>query len=142
MKFYWEIKTYDGMSIEIPPESVDIVKNWLSKGSPIKTTRAIIPANQVKSFSQTDKPYRGRLITETVSQIFNTPEYDEAGGILCRWVKKPVTKDKWDKYYSPIGYKRIGEESGMTIIAFLLPVHLINPENVEYLTTEEIAKVS
>lgn len=130
------------MAVEIPPDNVEIVKKMITDKQPIKTRTAVIPANQVKSFRQTDKPYRGKLITETVSQIFNTPEYDEAGGILSRWVKKPVTRDKWDKYYAPLGYKRLGEESGMTMIAFLLPIHLVNPENVEYLTTEEINKVS
>lgn len=138
MEFYWELKTYDGQSIEIKPSSVDVVRRRIKAGEPINTTTTTIPAKQVQSFRQTDKRYIDQRLLDSAAQAFKEPQITTTGEVTAKWVKKLVTNDKYNRFYSANpAYRKLGDVNGMTEIAFILPVHLIDVNNVSYLTAEE-----
>lgn len=135
-EFYWELKTYDGQSVEIKPGDVEVVRRRLGNGDAINTTTATIPAKQVVSFAQTDKRYVDQALLDAASQAFREPQLTD-DGVVSKWVKKSVTRDKWNRYYSANpAYRKIGEGS-MVEIAFRLPVHQIDVNLVSYCTPDE-----
>lgn len=137
-EFYWELKTYDGQSLEIKPAAVDVVRRRLEAGEPINTTTTTIPAKQVQSFKQTDKRYITQSLLDSAAQAFKEPQITTAGEVTAKWVKKLVTNDKYNRFYSANpAYRKLGDVNGMTEIAFTLPTHLIDVNNVSYLTAEE-----
>jgi hypothetical protein len=148
-EYYWELVQFDGTRLEIPPQAVATVRQKLEAGEPISTRSMVIPSNQVKSFRKTDKPYTDQKLIEEAAQAFKEPIYTEveyAGmkytAVKARWVKQKVTQRKWDSWYAPSSYKRIGDaEDGMVTIAYVLPVHSIDLTQVQYCTPEEVAKL-
>lgn len=133
MKFYWELVQFDDTVSLIPPDSVEVVKRRWADGQPIHLETMSIPANQIKKFTISEKPYSNQKLLEGVAQAFDEPILDKretAWGytdetIRCRWVKKTVTNDKWIRFYSNIpGYKFLREDMGMTVVGFKLPVHM------------------
>lgn len=142
MEFYWELKTYDGQSIEIKPSSVEVVRRRIEAGEPINTTTTTIPAKQVQSFRQTDKRYIDQKLLDSAAQAFKEPQITTAGEVTAKWVKKLVTNDKYNRFYSANpAYRKLGDVNGMTEIAFRLPVHLINVQSLSYCTQEDIDKL-
>ena len=138
MEYYWELKTYDGQTIEIKPGSVDVVRRRLANGEPINTASVTIPAKQVQSFNKTDKRYTDQALIDSAAQAFREPQIKETGHIEAVWVKKLVTHDKYNRYYSASpGYKKLGEVSGMVEVAFQLPVHLVDTSKVSYCTAQD-----
>lgn len=106
---------------------------------PINTKTMSIPAHQIKSFRICEKPYTSTPLLEEVAGVFKEAMHNDDGSMIYRWVKKGVTQDKWNKYYSPnVAYKKIGDENNMVIIAFKLPVHLINASVTPYCTEQEV----
>lgn len=143
MTYYWELIQHDGTRIEIPPELVDVVKRRMTDNLPINTKTMSIPAHQIKTFRITEKPYGTSFLLEEVAHAFNEQIENSDGSMVSRWVKKGVTQDKWNRYYSPnVAYKKLGEEGAMVIVAFFLPIHLIDANLVQYCTDEEVNKIN
>ncbi len=141
MDYYWLLKTRDGKEIFIPPAGVDVVKRRMADGQPINTRTNSIPPNQIISFDLTDKPYNTQPLLEAAAQAFNDPVLDDTGAVMCRWVKKSVTHDRWNRYYSLHPYKKISDDGAMVTIAFRLPIHGIDVNITAYCTDEEIAQI-
>lgn len=140
MEYYWEIVLFDDTRVQIPPKVVDVVKRRMNSGEPINTNNEVIPVNQIKAFRITDKPFVTQPLLDGIAQAFDEPQLTE-DGIISRWVKKAVPRNKYEKYYAPHTYRKIGEDNGMVVVAFRLPVHEINPQLQQYCTQEEIAKL-
>lgn len=138
---YWEIIQFDGTITHIPPDAVDVVKRRLENGQHIHTKTATIPSNQVKSFRQTERQYQDTKLIEEASMAFNEAVLTEEG-VVCRWVKKRVPRDRWDKYYSKIpSYRLLDGKDNMFEIAFQLPIHTVDLHKVSFCTENEINKL-
>jgi hypothetical protein len=149
-EFYWELIQFDGTVLSIPPKAVELVKRKISNNEPINTPNAIIPANQVKSFRITDRPFNSQPLLEAASQAFKEPIYVQVEGmggrmyeaIAARWVKRTVTQDKWNRYYSSIpSYRKLDDIGGMVVMAFVKPIHDIDPLVTPYCTEDEVRKL-
>lgn len=142
MNYYWEIVQFDGTLTEIPPNAVEVVKRRWDNNQPIHTTTQTIPANQIKSFHQTTKPF-GQNLLETAAQAFKEPIYTEDGAIQAKWVKKTVPQKVFQKlYYATPAYKTLQSESGQVTVAFLVAVHDIDTSKVQYCSEEEIRQLT
>lgn len=137
--FYWTLTLKDGNEIQIPPTMVDKVKAKLVGGEPIVTKAATIMPLEVKSFRQSSQRYDQQLLIEAASAAFKEPMI-EGRTIKARWVKKPVTKAEWSRHLQAIpGYRLLDNgEDGMLWVAFVMPVHLIDPSKVEYCSENDI----
>lgn len=136
--YMWELITFEGTRFEIPPDAVDMVKRKMGNREPINTRNETIPSNQIKTFRKTDKPHSPQLLIEDVARAFDEPMLTEDGSIQTKWVKKAVTQERWNRHYSHHPYKKLREENGMLLIAFKLPVHLINQSLTPYCTDDEL----
>jgi hypothetical protein len=141
MDFYWELEQFDGTTTEIPPQVVDTVKRRLNDKDMINLKTMSIPANQVKSFKQTSKRYTDQLLIEDVARAFDEPILNADGSIVCKWVKKNVTQNEYNKFYSQSGYKKIGTDGSMVTVAFRLPVHSVDLNVLEYCTDDEVQQL-
>jgi hypothetical protein len=142
MDFYWELIQKDGTIIEIPPDAVDVVKRRWEQGLPIHTKhQGSIPPSQISAFRPTEKPATSQPLLEEVAQAFNEPVINDDESIAVKWVKKRVTQNKWDKYYGPTGYKKLGDENGMVTVAFRLPIHQVDPQLLQYCDESEIRQL-
>lgn len=142
MEFYWELVQFDGTRIEVPPAAVEVIKRRWDAGQPIHTARqGSIPHNQIKHFRPTDKVFTAQPLLEAAAQAFNEPVV-ESEAIMCRWVKKRVTQQNWGRYYSHHPYKKLGEEGGMVLVGFRLPIHQINAVNTPYCTDDEVRELT
>lgn len=149
MEYYWELTYRDPTDfktirkVQIPPASAPNIRKRWDNGEPIHLNTGSIPANQIVGFEKTSKMFSTQRLLDEVAQAFNEPQYNaDDGSMIVRWVKKEVTQDQWNRHFSPIGaYKYLGEGSGMTTIAFRLPVHIIDTTKVEYCTEEEIKRL-
>lgn len=143
MEYYWELMQHDGTRIEIPPSGVEVVKRRMEAGDPIHTRTAVIPVNQIKFFRITDKPFQQERLLEDVARVFRDPQINEDGSISSRWVKKHVTNDRFNRHYSQIpAYRSLGEDNGMVMIAFKLPIHDIDLEHVQYCSDDEVIRLT
>jgi len=169
MSYYWKL-TYgprdDLRELMIPPEPkniqgktpIDVVKQRWDSGQPIHTSTGSIPANQIKSFEQTDRPYSDHELLEAGARAFNEAIETDMGGVTTqsgvvvrykgiagKWVKQITTQNQWEKYYSKIeSYHKLYDEGGMVTMAFKKAVHdidvMLTPEctdkEVEMLTKD------
>lgn len=156
MEYYYELKygSYNDLkSVLIAPSSVKVVQKRWDNGDPIHIPgRGSIPANAIRSFEVTGKVYGGsQKLLEEAAQAFGEPIYVEVDNgkgsaetqIEVKWVKKAVTTDQWQRYYSPSpGYKLLNEESGMALIAFRQPTHQIDKAKVQECTQDEVARLT
>lgn len=146
-QYFWELIQKDGTVIEIPPDAVAVVKRRWEAGLPIHTKYSgSIPPTQIAAFRPTDKRANQQPLLEEVARVFNEPVTEERENgevvVIVKWVKKRVTQQKWEKYYSPSGYKRLADDmGGMVTIAWRQPVHLIDPQMVEYCSEQEIQQL-
>lgn len=136
MEYLWELIQFDETRLEVPPQYVDTIKKRMESGQPINTNDMVIPTNQIKTFRKTSIPYGQSNLLEEVSQAFNEPQIED-NSIMCRWVKKNVTQDSYNKRYSNLGYKRLEDDGGMVVIAWRKPVHTID-NSTQYCTESEI----
>lgn len=141
MDYYWLLQTRDGEHHYIPPTAVENIKGKLAQNQPIQLRTAVVPANQVTKFALSDRMYGRQLLTDEVAAVFHEPQYNKDGSVVCRWVKRRVTSNKWDKHYSHHRYYRLGEENNMVLMAMFLPIHQINLEEVQYCTESEVRKL-
>lgn len=142
MEFYWKLEYGDYKdlkSIMIPPASVEAVKRRWEQGQPINLSQGSIPPSQIRSFEMSDKPFSSQpMLTAGAAQAFHEPIIT-ADGVEARWVKKSVTKNSWEKRYSQInGYKLLGDDGNMAVVAFKLATHDVNPGVTPYCTEAEI----
>lgn len=145
MEFYWQL-TYgdykDLQSVKIPPASVETIKRRWSAGDVIHLSTGSIPANQVRSFEITDKQFNAVPLLEAASQAFNEPVVTDEG-IGTRWVKKPVTQAKWDKYYSASpGYKYLDQMNNMVMVAFKVATHDVDVTKTPYCNESEVQQLT
>lgn len=149
-EFYWELTLMSGDKILIPPEYVASVQRKLDAGEYITTSRQKFPAHQVTNFERTSKRKAGTNLLEQAAQAFSEPltrtrhfkdgTSDEA--VSVKWVKKQVTQREWEKYYSPHGYKKINSAGGVVVVAFRCATHLVDTNNVQYCTTDEVERLT
>ena len=143
MEFYWEIEQYDGTKVSIPPSAVATVKKRMDAKDPIHTSTGSIPANQIKTFRITERRYSNVPLLDSAAQAFNEPVYNESGAVMCRWVKKTVPQQMYQKHYSAIpAYRRLGEMNGMVVVAFRLAIQDINPNMLDYCSDSEIHQLT
>lgn len=142
MDYYWEIIQFDGTRTEIPPEAVPVVKRRWENGQPIHTTNESIPANQIKTFRKTAKPYGQQPLLEAVAAAFDDPVITEDGSIKARWVKKTVSQAEWKKLGGTGAYRKLADDGGLIVVGFMLPVHQIDLQIVDYCTEQEIQQLT
>lgn len=142
-EYYWELITRDGSRFEVPPSAVPVVKRRMDNHDPINFKTASVPYAQIEHFRITDKVYTDQPLLDSVAQAFKEEQISETGDMQVRWVKKTVTQDKWNKYYSANpAYRLLAEEGGMSQIAFRVPVHQIDQQLTPYCTEEEVSKLN
>jgi hypothetical protein len=141
IEYYWEIVTSEGLSFKIPPTNVDNINRKMTAKEPLVFKTATVQPWQVKSFHITDKPYNSVLLIEDVARAFGEPELNPDGSIVCKWVKRITTMDKWEKYYSKHRYYLVGSDGAMATVAMFIPVHLIDTSETSPMTADEIIKV-
>lgn len=143
MDNYWELTLKDGTKMLIAPQTVDKVKEKLANKDPLQMKNRVIPFSEIKDFQISEKRFTaGQNLLDDVSKAFNEPQYGEGENILCYWVRKNVTQEKYNNHYAAIGgYKKIGDTMGMITIAFLLPVHQIS-DNVTKCSEDEVKKLN
>jgi hypothetical protein len=141
--YYWTLKLKDETEIRIPPHQVEVVKKQIRSRGTISTKLREILFSEVESFQASEERYSpNQSMINAVSQAFNEPIYTEDGSIEAHWVKKPVPRQKWDKFYAPSGYKMLEESGASIMIAFVVPTHLIDTSRVQYCTKEELEKLN
>lgn len=141
MEYYWELIQRDGTRTEVPPAFAETITKRIANKQPIILKTAVIPSDQVQQFRITDKPFTTQKLLEDVSQAFKEPMLEtknEEEFIICRWVKRKVSSDKWNKYYSQSpGYYKIADDNGMVMLGVFLPVHQIDQTIFEYCSKQE-----
>lgn len=163
MSYYWKL-TYgprdDLREIMIPPEPtniqgltpIDIVNQRWENGLPIKTLTSSIPANQIKGFEKSDRPYSDSKLLEAGARAFKEAIETDMGtvmsmngvtvpykGIAAKWVKQITTAQKWEKYYVAFdSYRKLYEESGMVTMAFKKATHDIDVMLTPECTQQEV----
>ena len=135
MEFFWEIVEHDGTITKIPPDKVEVVQRRWDNKEPIHATTRSIPASQIKKFRITGEPYSSQPLLEEAARAFNEPIETE-DGIQVKWVKKFVPQQS--KLLATPSYRSLGQENGMTVVAFRLPVHLIDLNKVTVCTDDEV----
>lgn len=143
--YYWELKwgKYPEpiRSVLIPPDKVEVIKRRWGNGDLINLSTSSIPANQIKSFEMTDKPYTEQRLIDAVAQAFKEPVLS-GEAIGSRWVKLNVTQDKWSRFYSVTpGYKNLGEFNGLTVVAFKKAIHDIDVQITPYCDDDEVKQL-
>lgn len=148
MEYYWKLVLKDDSEYTIKPQAVDLIRKRMAEKAPINLRTRTVPFSEVKDFRQTDKAYHETPLLEGVSQAFGEPVYTQTEwngrtyeGILARWVKRRVTPERWQNYHAKTTDRRLGEEDGMVVIAYKLPVHSIDLREVQYCTPEEVQKL-
>lgn len=143
MNYYWELITRDGTKYDIPPDKVAIVNRRMEAHDPINLSTATVPFAQIDTFRVTERPFNAQPLLDAAARAFNSEQITDDGSIRASWVKKSVTQDKWNRYYSPNpAYRKLGDSGGMVEIAFRLPVHMIDVNNVSYLTADEEVRIT
>lgn len=141
VKYYWEIVEFDGTVTQIPPEAHDVIQRRWDNNQAIHTTNHSIPANQIKKFRITDKPYGEQPLLEAAAQAFRQPVYHE-DAVVARWVKRSVPQQMYNRRYAGIpAYRSLGENNGMIMMAFRVPVHLIDVAQQTECTEDEVHKL-
>lgn len=143
MEYYWELITKDDSRYEIPPQAVEVVKRRMDNHDPINLSTASIPYSEIKHFRITSKSYGQQPLLEAAAQAFNDPMYNDDGSLIGKWVKKQVPNRVYAKTYAGTpAYRVLDTESGMTTVAFFLPVHLIDTSKLDYCNEEEIRNLT
>lgn len=127
----------------IPPDKVQVVKKRWDNGDPIHLTTGSIPADRIKSFRISGTPFTATPLLEAAAQAFNEPILNEDGSIVCRWVKRNIPSDKWNRHFSSIpAYKRLGDSGGMVVMAYKLPIHEVDVHTTSYCTDDEVVRLT
>jgi hypothetical protein len=125
----------------IPPNAVDMIKRRWDNGQPIHLNTGSVPANQIREFAVSERPFGNQKLLEDAAQAFHEPLL-KGEAIEARWVKQTTTSDRWNKYYSQLpSYKKLNDDGAMTTMAFRQAVHAINPQVTPYCTPDEIKRL-
>lgn len=149
--YYWEIELYSGETIQVKPENAKAVQTKIASQSGAITTptRSII-VKDIKDFRITDKIYTDKKLLEDANRAFKEPQYSiikengrEYEAVKARWVKKSVPTRRWDTYFRlHAGYKKLSERDGYVTMAFVVPLHNIDYDEVQNLTPDEERQLS
>lgn len=141
MEFYYHLIKWDGEVIKVKPENAEFIRASLKRGSGfIVTPVRSIAVKDVKDFRESSERYTDQKLLEGSAQAFNEPVI-EGDAVMCKWVKKAITKREWEKYYHPTGYRLLGEQDNYVLIAMRLPIHQIDYQRVLDCSPEEILKL-
>ena len=140
-EYYWIIEKWDKEKIRVKPQNAEYIQDLITSGEGfIKTGSMTINVKDIKSFDQSDIIYTDQKQIEAgAAGAFNDPVIDEfTNSIQCQWVKKSVTRRKWDTYYSNNpSYHRIGDDDSHVMIAFRVATHLVDQELVTIMSDYE-----
>jgi hypothetical protein len=141
--FYWSLILYDGEEIKVRPENVTFIQDKLATFEGfIKTPSRSIAVKSVKDFVETSERFIDQKLLEDGARAFGYPVI-ENDSVMCRWVKKPVTKREYNKYYAVMpAYWRLEEKDNYMVISWKQPLHLINPERMEELSPDDELNLS
>lgn len=140
---YWLIETWSGEIIQIGPKSSLLIKQRIIECRDIDLGNRIIAYKNIKDFRESDKVWIDKKQLDTSQaavdslSIFNIPEYDNNGSIICKWVRKAVPRREWEAYYAPLNYRLINQSDGQMLIAFKLPTNMIS-QAVSLCSNDEI----
>lgn len=141
---YWQLTLRDGDKLLVKPDLVAEVRRRLETRELLHTPTRTIPHNEVKDFSETDKPYIDKKrqlqegLVEDAARAFNEPLLMKEV-VIAKWVKKLVTKQSWDKHYRAIpAYRMLQDDGSRVWVAFKCPIHQINRQTVYEMTPDEI----
>lgn len=147
-QYYWELVLRDGTQIEVPPTAVQVIQRRMGNKEAINLRTRSVPYSEIKDFRQTDKSYGAVPLIDEAARAFKEPIYTETEehgikyvGVKATWVKRRVTQERWQNYYSKQMNRKLSEEGGMVLMAYVLPIHSIDLNEVQYCTPEEIAKL-
>lgn len=145
MQNYWHLELWDKEVIKVRPDAdkIKFIQAILAKGEGMITTPTrSINVKDVKGFQVSDEVYTDQKMIEGIAKAFNEPILTEYG-VKSKWVKKSVPRRRWDSHYRFIpAYKMLVENDSYVVIAFKVPVHQINPLNVEELSPREILSLN
>ena len=140
-EYYWELIKWDGERIPVKPQNASVVQNKLDAGEGfIKTAIRSIAVKDIKDFVKTDRVYSDQKLIENGSRMFNEPIINTDGSIQCKWVKKAVSARIWQKNYGGGNYRRIEDHENVVVVAFRLPTHLIDFQQVTEMTPSEVSQ--
>jgi hypothetical protein len=141
VEYYWKLEFKDGNSILVKPDNATEIKRQLKEEKMVRTADWYRTINDVKSFERTSQPVKAEVLyigesdlLEQAARAFHEPILENES-IMVKWVSKPVTKPEWSRYYSKIpSYRLLSDD----VVAYRLPVDLIDPDKHTELTPTEI----
>lgn len=146
MDYYWHIETWEKEIIKVKPdiEKIKYIQELLAKGEGMITTPVrSINVKSIKDFRQSDEAYIDQKLLEASNTAFNEYTLNSDGSVSCRYVKKSVPQRMWDKYYKfHTAYRMLEMFDNHVIVAFILPVHLIDRERVQELSPDDERRLS
>ena len=142
-EFLWEIELYSGEIVKIEGKYAKQIQAKIAKqeGAITSSTRSIV-IKDIRDFRQSEERFTDKKLLEGASQAFNTPIITELG-VKCKWVKIPVSRKRWESYYSQLpSYHLVSSDEHGVWTGFACPVHQINYQRVQDMSATEIADVS
>ena len=98
----------------------------------------VVPISELS----TELPKEGKEeLLENSARAFNEPIYNDDGSIRVKWVKRTIT-NREHKQLKTGAYKRLSQENNHVTIAWRQPIHLINNNTMEELTSAEESSLS
>jgi len=137
---YWKLEFKDGNAILINPRYATEIKRQLKEERMLTTADWVRSISDIKSFEKTSQPLKTYKRIEAseeaaIARAFNEPILNDDGSVATKWVKKPIAKIEWTKYYAKQpSYKLLNDYE----VAFRLPTHLIDLTKCTELTEQEI----
>jgi hypothetical protein len=143
--YYWLIEKWNGDKIRVKSDKAPYIQKLIAAGEGfIPTTTMTINVKDVKSFDKSDIPISEQLAIEAgAAQAFHAPIHETLPSgeqaIEAKWVKKSVSRRKWDSFYSGnSSYRSLEEFDNNIIIAFKVATHNIDYKKVTELSKQEI----
>lgn len=146
-EYYWQLIERDGTTTDVPPKHAPTIQKRLADQQVINFSTRSIPHHQVTKFAQSDKIFTDQKLLAEAAQAFRSPiivnrtfpDGTTDVAVQCRWVKRNVTNERYDKYYSKQpGYHKLRDYNSMAVIAYVVPTHQVNTLETEYCTPDEI----
>ena len=146
---YWDLTMKDGTVIPVKPQHVLEIKRQMRESKHLITSDWTKNVSDIKSFEKTSRLVRplnalqggAEDLEEGAAKAFHTPVYDNEA-VRAKWVKRQVSRREWIATYSKIpAYRELDGGGSFVIMAYRLPVHLIDDTKVSYLTNMEIDKL-
>lgn len=141
--FYWKLILWDSEEIKVKPENAKLIQDKIATGvGAINTPNRSIVVKSIKDFVETSERYIDQKLLEDGQTAFGEPlVIDDA--VMCRWVKKSVTKREYNKYYSPHqAYRKLSDNDNYIIVTWRQPIHQIDKERMEELSPEDELNLS